>query len=414
MSARAPGALRLVVLHPTFESWGGAEWFAHALAQGLARDRGASVTVLTHRYERAWSEDRDYRVIEHREGGYLAGPDDWRRVARRFGASVREHDAVLVHNWPATEWLRAMHDDAPVPRAVWYCHEPPRALFDDTARVPGQEPRAATASFARGLRFYGVRLPLALLRRRRAARLLADPAARQALARSHRDTARLFARVAANSANTAARVRALYGLEAQVVYPIARDLVTTPRVEAHPASDVLLWVGRMTQEKRPLETVRAWRRVARDGGARLVMVGDGPLRAEVEREAGAAGLGIALLRDLSRDALRARYRAALATLFTAEAEPLGLVPLESMAEGTPVIAHDDGGPTETVVDGETGWLQPLVTEDAIASGIARALRDRAALAAMRAACVAHVRLRFSPDRTFDQVMALLLGATISS
>jgi glycosyltransferase involved in cell wall biosynthesis len=52
------------------------------------------------------------------------------------------------------------------------------------------------------------------------------------------------------------------------------------------------------------------------------------------------------------------YRDCTALLFTAFNEDWGIVPLEAMATGKPVIAVDKGGPREIVVDGETGYLEP--------------------------------------------------------
>ena len=52
------------------------------------------------------------------------------------------------------------------------------------------------------------------------------------------------------------------------------------------------------------------------------------------------------------------YSGSLATLCTSYNEPFGLAPVESMACGTPVLAVDEGGYKETVINNKTGWLLP--------------------------------------------------------
>ena len=51
--------------------------------------------------------------------------------------------------------------------------------------------------------------------------------------------------------------------------------------------------------------------------------------------------------------------AATMLLYTPSNEHFGIVPLEAMLAGVPVLAANSGGPVETVVDGETGWLRPV-------------------------------------------------------
>ncbi len=46
-------------------------------------------------------------------------------------------------------------------------------------------------------------------------------------------------------------------------------------------------------------------------------------------------------------------------LYTPSNEHFGIVPLEAMLAGVPVLAVNSGGPLETIVDGETGWLRPV-------------------------------------------------------
>ena len=65
---------------------------------------------------------------------------------------------------------------------------------------------------------------------------------------------------------------------------------------------------------------------------------------------------IELLGPVSHDELRELYTNALFTAFPFTEEPFGLIPIESMACGTPVLTYNKQGPGETVLDGTTGWL----------------------------------------------------------
>jgi glycosyltransferase involved in cell wall biosynthesis len=78
------------------------------------------------------------------------------------------------------------------------------------------------------------------------------------------------------------------------------------------------------------------------------------------------------------DDLRPYYAASdiVANLYL-HAESFGLTIVEAMASGKPVLAHALGGPAETVVDGETGWLLPDAEVPTIAAFLKLALRQRA-------------------------------------
>ncbi|KAB2538945.1 hypothetical protein AL035_18650 [Salipiger aestuarii] len=88
-------------------------------------------------------------------------------------------------------------------------------------------------------------------------------------------------------------------------------------------------------------------------------------------------------------------------------EPFGLSVIEAMAMGKPVLAHTAGGPSETVIDGETGWLMPAPTAPAYAEGLARALADRPRWADMGTAATAHARAHFSEKTMLDGLETLL-------
>jgi glycosyltransferase involved in cell wall biosynthesis len=74
---------------------------------------------------------------------------------------------------------------------------------------------------------------------------------------------------------------------------------------------------------------------------------------------------IRFLGPLDKKELHALYAAAKLTVLTCPGEYFGLVPVESMASGTPVVSwKDNAGPQETILDGETGYLaKPYSTVD---------------------------------------------------
>ena len=97
---------------------------------------------------------------------------------------------------------------------------------------------------------------------------------------------------------------------------------------------------------------------------------------------------------------------ALVVVYTPDAEHFGIVPLEAMAAGRPVIAVNHGGPLETVVVGRTGLLcEP--TADAFAAAIARFIKEPDLAPRMGAEGRAHVEERFSRERFGDQLDAIV-------
>jgi glycosyltransferase involved in cell wall biosynthesis len=154
-----------------------------------------------------------------------------------------------------------------------------------------------------------------------------------------------------------------------------------------------LLVGRLSREKGIEEAIE----VARRTGIRLVMAVKNPREAE-EIEMRETLLPSAIEDGIvdwrgevsgeERDRLMAGARATL--MLGAWPEPFGLVAIESMATGTPVIARRAGGVTETIIHGETGFLVDDVNEAVLAVARVAGLR--------RERIAAYARGRFSADR----------------
>ena len=196
--------------------------------------------------------------------------------------------------------------------------------------------------------------------------------------------------IAANSAFVAQRVADTWQRQATVIHPpvdvdaFATALPLTPAehvlVDALP-TPFLLGVSRFVPYKR-LDRVIAAGRAA---NLPVVLAGGGPDEARLRALAADGGANVTFVHDPSTAVLAELYRRALALVFPA-IEDFGIMPVEAMATGTPVVASAVGGTAETVIDGVTG---ALVRDWDDAADLAGAV-ERAATA-HRTACVARAR-----------------------
>jgi len=173
--------------------------------------------------------------------------------------------------------------------------------------------------------------------------------------------------IVANSTNTAANVGRIYGVARDVsIVPLGIErpgtIVGASRSAFGLPEDafVLVTVGRLIARKRTLQLVEA---VARSSlpNAHLVVIGDGPEKDDVRRLAAEMGIAgrVHLPGFLSEED---KYRAlSVADVFVSASqhEGFGLVFLEALASGLPVICYDDGGQTDFLATGETGYVIKL-------------------------------------------------------
>jgi glycosyltransferase involved in cell wall biosynthesis len=158
-----------------------------------------------------------------------------------------------------------------------------------------------------------------------------------------------------------------------------------PGAREHPpsASHEVLFVGRLAPGKGLEHAVEGWgaRAGAGHDGLRLHVLGDGPSRAAVERDAPA---DVVFEGWVEPSALQARMRSARALLFGSEwLEPFGLVLIEALAAGLPIVGSDVGD-TPAIV-GEAGVLAPprvlaqsllVLSDDGAIDALGRAARAR--------------------------------------
>ena len=153
---------------------------------------------------------------------------------------------------------------------------------------------------------------------------------------------------------------------------------TVGQAGGRPDAPIVLFVGRLVQDKGVDVLLRAWRRLGRADDAVLCLIGDGPM-AERAREAGA---GIVLAGRLERERLPVAYAAASMVVVPSIAtrrflEPWGLVCNEAMHQGTPVVASAAVGAVAgaLVVHGATGLVVRAGDDRELALAIAQLLDD---------------------------------------
>jgi glycosyltransferase involved in cell wall biosynthesis len=142
------------------------------------------------------------------------------------------------------------------------------------------------------------------------------------------------------------------GVDIETFHPDRATLQMRSRLsEGHPDSPLLLYVGRLSAEK---EIDRIKQVLTAMPQARLALVGDGPYRQGLERYF--AGTQTHFAGYLTGQPLAAAFACADAFIFPSRTETLGLVLLEAMAAGCPVVAARSGGIPDIVQDGVNGYL----------------------------------------------------------
>jgi glycosyltransferase involved in cell wall biosynthesis len=211
------------------------------------------------------------------------------------------------------------------------------------------------------------------------------------------ESARLFT----NARNTAARLARYNGIAAEPLYhppPLSGAL------EPGPFGDYILSVGRLEANKRVDLIIRALAYV--DRRVRLVVVGDGPLRPQLEETAAQHGVAdrVTWTGPIGDQELVALYAGALAIVFPPFDEDYGYITLEAFLARKPVVTTADaGGPLEFVEDAVTGLVVEPAPE-AIGRAVARLAADRRLARSLGDAGYDRVR-SITWDGVVDRLMA---------
>jgi len=168
---------------------------------------------------------------------------------------------------------------------------------------------------------------------------------------------------------------------------------------------VVLFCAKLQPLKRPLDALCGFAR-ANVPDAVLIFAGEGPLRAEIERQAAALGIAprVRVLGFVNQSGLPAVYASADVMVLPSEYEPFAVVVNEAMCCGCPVIASDRVGAAEDLIaHGRTGFVYTVADIDKLARTLSQALASRDALHEMGRA--ARERMRsWSPQQNIEATL----------
>ncbi len=350
-----PASPNLRVLHVVRPAAGGIRAHVAALAAEQSR-RGLAVGIASPEPIPGGATHHRVAIATRPHPSDLAA---WREVARIACGCDLVHGHGLRGAWiagPAARracipFLFTAHNLAPIPSPIVRCLFG-RALRGSAGCI------AVSGAVAATLRPYGIA----------GARVIPNGIDADAL----------------RSGSDADRARAEYSL------PSDRPLV--------------VGIGRLATEKGFATLIAAARRIADESGALVVIAGDGPLREELERAAARTSRAAVMVGRTDRpgDLLAAAEVVAVPSL----QEGLGLVPIEAMALGKPVVASSVGGLPEVVENSATGLLVPPGDADRLADAAIGLLRDPDARRRMGEAGRQRAAERFTLERMVEQTLAL--------
>ncbi len=358
--------MKLVLAHEYFSVHGGAEAVVDVL-----HATWPDAPVYTFFHDRArYGDLAGWRVITSSLQSFPIGGGRHRLLLPLYPSAARrlkvatDTDVALVSTSGFIKGLGLA--DRTV--EVAYCHSPTRYLWDWTDQYLQEEVPAA------------LRGPVHELLMR--------------LRETDREMAGRVDRWVANSGAVARRIRQFYGRDSEVLHPP----VDIDSYDARPErGEHWLFIGRLSAYKRADVAVRAFARSRR----RLIVVGEGRERDALER---IAPENVVFTGRVDESTKRQLLASARGLVFPAE-DDFGIVCVEALAAGAPVVALGRGGAPEIVRDGVDGALVPEADPELFAAAIDRVDAQRWDAEALRASA-----RRFDVSRFQERIRAIVQNA----
>lgn len=242
-----------------------------------------------------------------------------------YNTVIKEDYDLLNSHISPSEWIR--HKNRNV---LWYCHTPPREVYDlYSVRMKNRSytEKFIYATFTSSYKFIANKI------------------------------VKEIEGIATNSNNTASRIKKYFGRDAVVINPA----IDYDQFKDKGDDKYFLYPSRIIANKRQDYAIEAFKKFERNvQGYKLIIAGavskDKEHIAYFEKIKRLADKNVEFKINISERVLLNLYSKATAILFAGINEDFGYIPIEAMASYKPIISVNEGGPKETIVNDETGYL----------------------------------------------------------
>lgn len=312
---------KVAVVHDTFLHLGGAERVLLSLLK-LFPDADLYVSLVSKKFVNTINKDRNNNKIQVSVYNHLAVSEKYASLLKPFifwyweHLDLSDYDLVISssHSFSSKSVITK-----PKTLHISYVHTPPKYLYGEYNEMQFINRGAIKLllyplmSYLKSLDYRGAQRPDVII---------------------------------ANSKTVQKRIKRYYGRKSIIIYPP----VNIPKlVKPKKNKEYYLFFSRLVKQKGAELAIKAFNAL----GKTLVIVGEGPEEARLKR---VAEDNISFRGLIPDKHMRRIYSAAKALIYCSIDEDFGMVPVEAMAFGVPVIAYNSGGVSGTVVEGKTGLM----------------------------------------------------------
>lgn len=376
--------MNIIILHPHLSYPGGASKYMLEVARRLVLKK-MKVTVVTTRYEK--SLVAKYKGIDFVEiGKYTTGELFFWLTLPVFLFKLKKvldkfEDKILFPQiFPPIWWAAIYKYFSPRTKVFWMCQEPSAFIHSPLVIRSLKQPGRIIALFLRPILSF---IDLQLVRK--------------------------MDYVIANSKYGQRLIKEIYQRESDIfAYPSVNPLRYRPLKKKQ---NYIFTVSRLDKQKNIDLLIKAFVLLPPKILVRfsLFIGGEGTERQNLEVLAENLSVKekVHFLGRISEEMLPKFYAEAKIAIFLGENEPFGIIPVEAMSCGTPVVALNGGGVVESVIDGETGILLSEKDDQKLAKAISLLLNNKPKLKLMSQNARKHVLQNFSWDKTANKIYSFI-------